>query len=94
VDHIKIDQSFVKDLLSNEKSRALVLAIIGMGHNLNVLITAEGVETVEQYLFLKENGVDELQGNYLGLPTNSDVTTTLLKTVEIAVPTIPVVNLK
>jgi EAL domain-containing protein (putative c-di-GMP-specific phosphodiesterase class I) len=86
VDHIKIDQSFIKDILTNEKSRALVLAIINMGHNLNVPIIAEGVETAEQYLFLKEYGVDEMQGNYLGLPSNSDSTTALLKTAEIAVP--------
>ncbi len=49
----------------------IVKAIIGLAHNLGLSITAEGVETMEQLAFLREQGTDQLQGFLLGQPMDS-----------------------
>ncbi|MDX1901170.1 MAG: EAL domain-containing protein [Gammaproteobacteria bacterium] len=72
VHKLKIDQSFVRDIESNKSDRSIVLAIIGMAHRLNLQVTAEGVETVTQYEFLKNNHVNFLQGNYLSKPLDTN----------------------
>ena len=46
----------------------IVKAIIGLGHNLGLSITVEGVETLEQMAFLREQGSDQMQGYLLGRP--------------------------
>ena len=78
IDRIKIDRSFVADVGSSNDDAAIVEAIIAMGHNLNLRVLAEGVETREQLHFLTERGCDEVQGFYLGLPMNvEDLTVSL-----------------
>lgn len=67
-DKLKIDQAFTKTMLSNNDDKEIVLAIIAMAKKLNLRITAEGIETQEQYAFLKANEVDKLQGYYYGKP--------------------------
>jgi diguanylate cyclase (GGDEF)-like protein len=67
-DRIKIDQSFVRDMLDDANARAIVQAIIGLGRTLNRQITAEGVETAAQATFLREQACDLLQGYLLGHP--------------------------
>ena len=67
-DKIKIDQVFVSDLEQNHHSMAIVRAVIGLGHSLNVPILAEGVETQAQHEFLVEEGCDEVQGYLTGRP--------------------------
>ncbi len=78
VDKIKIDQSFVKDIAEDENDRILIIAMITMAHSLKLQVVAEGVETERQLNFLEENGVDELQGYYLGMPMNGKECTALL----------------
>jgi diguanylate cyclase (GGDEF)-like protein len=64
VDVIKIDRSFVMGCTSNNKNKVIIKAIIAMGHSLGMKIIAEGVETLEQFEFLKKYGCDECQGYY------------------------------
>ena len=61
-DRIKIDRSFVSELPTRQASKTLVRAVIELGHSLNMRITAEGVETVEQLDGVSAKGCDEAQG--------------------------------
>jgi diguanylate cyclase (GGDEF)-like protein len=61
-DKLKIDQSFVKDLLADEKSLAIVRAIVGLGSSFGITTTAEGVETEDQRRCLNHEGCNEVQG--------------------------------
>ena len=72
LDAIKIDRSFVFNLLSNEKSKMLVQIIIQIARLLNAKCIAEGVETEEQLKMLKEMGVELIQGFYFSpaIPTD------------------------
>ena len=67
-DKLKIDRSFVQRLDSDAGSRAIVNAIIAMSHTLNLKVTAEGVETIEQFNLLRDQGCDEMQGFLIGVP--------------------------
>lgn len=71
VNKIKIDQSFTKDILVNADDRAITLAIIDVAHQLSLKVIAEGVETQEQFIFLQENKVDQVQGYYFSKPLSS-----------------------
>ena len=62
LDELKIDKSFIDTLLLDEKSMAIVKTIIDMAHNLNLYVTAEGVETEEQFKVLYKYGCDLYQG--------------------------------
>jgi len=59
---LKIDQSFVRDILGDSHNKAIISTIIAMGQTLSFDITAEGVETGEQLEFLQSMGCDEVQG--------------------------------
>jgi ammonium transporter, Amt family len=67
-DTIKIDKAFVTALESEENGASILNAIIGLGAGLGMKIVAEGVETVEQAVFLIDAGCDQLQGFLLGRP--------------------------
>ena len=67
-DKIKIDRAFVMNLGRNPQSAAIVRAVIGLGHGLEMSIVAEGVETQEQLSFLAEAGCDAVQGYFIGKP--------------------------
>lgn len=64
IDYLKIDRSFISNLISNETDRALVEAIIVMAHKLDINTIAEGVETMEQQDLLIQFGCDYAQGFY------------------------------
>jgi diguanylate cyclase (GGDEF)-like protein len=65
---IKIDRSFVKDAAANSEAQAIIQTIINLGRTLNMTVTAEGIETVEQMRFLREAGCHEAQGYFFARP--------------------------
>jgi diguanylate cyclase (GGDEF)-like protein/PAS domain S-box-containing protein len=65
---LKIDRSFITDVMTNSEDAAIVKAIITLGHSLGMLVLAEGVETPPQLGLLRELGCDEVQGYLLGRP--------------------------
>jgi Amt family ammonium transporter len=67
-DVIKIDRSFVAALGTEDSANAIVRSIIDLGRGLGMRVVAEGVETIEQAMYLSETGCDELQGYLLGRP--------------------------
>jgi len=73
-DTLKIDQYFIKDLVADRKSQAIVRSVMSLAHGLGISVTAEGVETAGQAHWLIEEGCDCLQGNYLGRPMGADAT--------------------
>ena len=72
VDRLKIDQSFVKDVVTDPDNAAIAQAVISLGHGLNLKVTAEGVETREQLQFLREHQCDEKQGYLFSKPLAAD----------------------
>jgi EAL domain-containing protein (putative c-di-GMP-specific phosphodiesterase class I) len=71
VDCLKIDRSFVSGLPFSSKDAAIVHAMTGLGHDLGMSITAEGVENEQQLLMLRTIGCDHIQGFYLGMPCSA-----------------------
>jgi diguanylate cyclase (GGDEF)-like protein/PAS domain S-box-containing protein len=67
-DKIKIDRAFVINIGRNPQSAAIIRAVIGLGHGLEMSIVAEGVETKEQLGFLADEGCDAVQGYFIGKP--------------------------
>ena len=78
VDYLKIDRSFVEGLGRNHEDRAIVSGTISMGHALDLLVVAEGVETAEQLAQLREMGCDLAQGHYISEPLPGNATDRLL----------------
>ncbi|KJE35718.1 hypothetical protein UF64_06160 [Thalassospira sp. HJ] len=68
VDRIKIDQSFIKKLVSNDQAIAIVRAVINLSRDLNLDVIAEGVETDEQASFLTDHDCRSVQGYKYGYP--------------------------
>jgi diguanylate cyclase (GGDEF)-like protein len=77
-DKIKIDQSFVRDLLVDEGSLAIVRAITGLGVSFGMVTTAEGVETEEQMQRLNLEGCIEVQGYFFSKPVPANEIASLL----------------
>ena len=67
-DQLKIDQSFVRDIVHDSSDRAIVRTIIAMEESLNMSVIAEGVETEEQRQILLSNGCTHFQGYLFGKP--------------------------
>jgi diguanylate cyclase len=79
-DKLKIDRSFVRNIESAADSAAIVHAVVSLGRGLGMKVTAEGVETAEQHLFLRAAGVHSLQGFRFGRPGAAlEITARLLK---------------
>lgn len=71
IDRIKIDMYFIKNLLTEEKDKAIVDMIIKLSKKLDLRIIAEGVEQKPQLDYLREKGCDEIQGFYFFKPLSS-----------------------
>ncbi|MCK5100901.1 MAG: bifunctional diguanylate cyclase/phosphodiesterase, partial [Desulfobacteraceae bacterium] len=72
VNEVKIDKSFVTDMLNNDNDAVIVKSIIDLGHNLSLNVVAEGVDNKETAMRLRGLGCDELQGYYFSEPLSSD----------------------
>lgn len=68
INHIKVDQSFVRGLQDNKENLAIVRAIISLSKNLGFSVTAEGIESLNQAQILKYFGCETLQGYYFSQP--------------------------
>lgn len=67
-EQLKIDQSFVRDLLTNESDKAIVETLVVLSKNLNMMLIAEGVETIEQLHYLLSKGCMKYQGYLFSKP--------------------------
>jgi diguanylate cyclase (GGDEF)-like protein/PAS domain S-box-containing protein len=68
VHRLKIDQSFVRDVISDPSDRAIVSAVVNLAHSLRMDVVAEGVESSEQLECVRAAGCDAVQGYYCGRP--------------------------
>ncbi|HVR40517.1 MAG TPA: EAL domain-containing protein, partial [Thermoanaerobaculia bacterium] len=68
IDTLKIDQSFVQDIVTDPDTAAIVTAIIAMAHSLRLKVIAEGVEFTEQANFLRRHACDQMQGYLIKPP--------------------------
>ena len=71
LDGVKIDRSFVADVLHDPDDLALTTAIIAMAHSLGITVVAEGIESEGQYEILRERGCDQGQGFWFGRPMSA-----------------------
>jgi len=79
IDTLKIDRSFVQEIGGDANDAPIIKAVIGMGQSINLRVTAEGVETREQFTFLQDRHCDEGQGYYFSPPVVAEQFTELLK---------------
>jgi len=79
IQKLKIDQSFVRNLPYDPADAVIVRATIALGHQLGLRVIAEGVETDDQFVFLREHGCDEGQGYYFFRPLTSQAMGELLE---------------
>lgn len=77
---IKIDQSFIRDMLAQPDCAAIVKSVIGLARDLNIGVVAEGVETADQLEYLRQFNCDEVQGYLISRPVSADRVPALLET--------------
>ncbi|MCD2519587.1 EAL domain-containing protein [Massilia sp. G4R7] len=79
VDVLKIDRSFVRDIVVSRDGAAMVDAIVSLAHSLRMQVIAEGVETIEQLDYLRGCGCDEVQGHIFARPQPVEAVEALLR---------------
>jgi len=72
LDILKIDRSFVKDMLADEQAKNIVDVIVHLAHCLGLKLVGEGIETAEQWETLKQINCEEGQGYYFSKPINEN----------------------
>ena len=72
IDTLKLDQSFVRDVTTDNRDAAIVSAVINMAHSLDLEVIAEGVETEQQLEFLHHQRCDRIQGFFFSAPMPSE----------------------
>jgi EAL domain-containing protein (putative c-di-GMP-specific phosphodiesterase class I) len=65
---LKIDRSFISDIVKDNNTRIIVKSVIDVAHSLKLKVTAEGVETAEQLSLLRKMNCDEIQGYLISKP--------------------------
>ena len=76
---VKIDRSFVRDLLSVPEHAAVAASVIALGHRLGLTVVAEGVEVHGEREFLRDESCDALQGYLFSKPLSRERCTALLE---------------
>ncbi len=79
LDKIKIDRSFIQNILDKQTDAAIVSGMINLGHSLGLEVIAEGIENVEQMRFLQDLHCDQIQGYLLGRPMSRQDAESLLR---------------
>lgn len=82
INKLKIDQTFVRDIVEDPDDRAIVAAIISLARSLNIKTIAEGVETQAQLDFLRAQNCDEMQGYYFSRPLPADAALAFIRSVQ------------
>lgn len=72
INKLKIDKSFIDDVITSDDDATIVAAIIGLSHNLKLNVICEGVEDIDQLHWLKENKCNEIQGYFFSKPLPAD----------------------
>jgi EAL domain-containing protein (putative c-di-GMP-specific phosphodiesterase class I) len=85
-DKLKIDRSFVASIEGAADAAAIVHAVVGLGRGLGMQVTAEGVETADQHLFLRAAGVHSMQGFRFGQPMTAAEITERLQFSDVFLP--------
>ena len=80
IDTVKIDRAFVRDVTTDESAAAIVSYVINLAHTLRLSVVAEGVETEEQWSFLKLKGCDQMQGFLFSQPLPADEAEEFMRT--------------
>ena len=78
LDWLKLDRSFLLDAMKNNRSRTIYSSIVKMVHAAGVKVVSEGVETKEEYAYIKDLHVDELQGYLLSKPVEAEAAKAIL----------------
>lgn len=79
IDKLKIDRSFITNIMTSADDAAIVQAIISLAHSLRLTVVAEGVESAEQVAFLQKQGCDQYQGHYFSKPLDTAAFVELLR---------------
>ena len=85
-DKIKIDRSFIEDLLANDGATAIIRSITSLAEALGMETTAEGVETIDQLDILREQGCNQIQGFYFSKPVRASEVSAMFGQQQIAQP--------
>lgn len=72
IDALKIDRSFVTDMVRDEQNAAIVRSTLGLAHSLNLQVVAEGVEDAAALAMLQDMGCDQVQGYYISRPVPAE----------------------
>lgn len=86
IDKLKIDKSFVQDMVHSADARAIVQAIVAMAHRMNLRVVAEGVESSAQAGALRDTGCDQAQGYYYARPLDAAEAGSFLAPSPVVVP--------
>ncbi|MBF0469988.1 MAG: EAL domain-containing protein [Gammaproteobacteria bacterium] len=86
IDTLKIDQSFIKNMIAEEEQQAVVLAVLSLAKTLKMKVVAEGIESEEQYRFLREHQCDIGQGYLMSRPLPANEFERLLQRINHSTP--------